>query len=90
MTMHKLLSSNCDNSNLTYSNCLIEAIKLQKKYPHGQIGWDNNSPSGKISFYFDYNGLRYRFRRKLRRYGNKGWFLFWGYQKIEEISCTTD
>lgn len=75
-----------DNTNLKYSNCLIEAIRLQKQYPHGDIGWDKNSPSGNISFYFDYNGLRYRFRRKIRRHSNKSRLLFWGYRHIEEIN----
>jgi DNA repair exonuclease SbcCD ATPase subunit len=75
-----------NNSNLTFSNCLIEAIKLQKQYPYGDIMWDKNSPSGRISFYFEYNGLRYRFRRKLRRNSNKSRILFWGYRHIEQIS----
>lgn len=83
---NSLSSSKCDNTNLTYSNCLIEAIKLQKKYPFGDIGVDFNSPSRLPSFYFDYNGLRYRFRRKIRRHSNKGLLLFWGYRQIEEIS----
>lgn len=70
---------------LIRSNCLIEAVKLKLKNPSGTISYDFNSPSGNISFFFDYQGKRYRFRRKIRRYSNKSTVLFVGYRFIEEI-----
>ena len=79
------LGSSVNTTGLKYSNCLIESIILQLDNPHGDIGMDKNSPSGRTTFYFDLNGLRYRFRRKIRRYGNKSRILFYGYRVIEEI-----
>lgn len=70
---------------LKLSNCLIEAIKLKLQYPDGKIGCDNNSPSGGVSFYFDIGNQRFRFRRKIRRYGNKSVVLFKGYRVVEYI-----
>jgi hypothetical protein len=69
---------------LRYSNCLIEAIRHWFKDPNGSIGFDFDSPSGFISFYYKNGGKLYKFRRKLRRYSNKGWFLFYGYTQIIE------
>ena len=69
---------------LIKSNCLIEAIKLKIKHPKGKIGLDSNSPSG-ISFYFDYQGVRYRFRRKIKRKGNKNLIYFIGYRVTENL-----
>lgn len=71
---------------LIYSNCLIEAIRLKIKNPRGKIGCDLDSPSGLPSFYFKYKGKMYKFRRKLRRYSNKGWLLFYGYQQVTELN----
>ena len=76
------------NPNLRYSNCLIEALRQKWNHPEGKIGYDYNSPSGSISFYFELNGERIRFRRKLRRYGNKGKLLFLGYKFVEPIKQT--
>ena len=76
------------NPNLRYSNCLIEALRQKWNHPEGKIGYDYNSPSGSISFYFELNGERIRFRRKLRRYGNKGKFLFLRYKFVEPIKQT--
>lgn len=75
----KTLSS---GNRLKYSNCLIEALKLWFKDPKGKVGVDLNSPSGFPSFYYKREGKIYRFRRKLRRYGNKSKLLFYGYQEI--------
>lgn len=70
---------------LIKSNCLIEAVKLKLDNPYGKIRWDRNCPSGGISFYFDHYGVRYRFRRKIRRHSNKGGIVFWGYRVTETI-----
>lgn len=72
-------------NNLIYSNCFIETIKLKLKNPKGHIGYDFNSPSGKISFYFDLENNRYRFRRKIRKSGNRSVILFYGYRVVEQL-----
>lgn len=74
------------SSRLIKSNCLIEAVKLKLKYPEGKISYDFNSPSGNISFFFDLDGERYRFRRKIRRFSNKSPIFFIGYRFVEPIN----
>lgn len=69
--------------NLIYSNCFIEAIKLKFANPKGKIKWDTNCPSGGISFFFEDDNHLYRFRRKIRRKGNKSKILFIGYRVVE-------
>lgn len=69
---------------LILSNCLVEAIKHKIINPKGKIRYDFNSPSGSVSFYFEINGEKWRFRRKIRRHGNKSKILFWGYKYIEK------
>jgi hypothetical protein len=71
------------NQRLMYSSCLIEAVKAKIRQPQGIIGYDFNSPSKLPSFYFDINGERWRFRRKIRRQGNKNLLIFWGYKVVE-------
>lgn len=70
---------------LIRSNCLIEAVKLKVQHPSGKISYDFNSPSGSISFFFDFEDKRYRFRRKIRRYSNKNAVLFVGYRVVEDL-----
>lgn len=88
--MKKPIPMKTDNPTLKRSNCLIEAIRNKWNHPEGKIGFDFNSPSGSISFYFDLNGERIRFRRKLRRHGNKGKLLFLGYRFVEPIKTNKD
>lgn len=70
---------------LKFSNCLIEAVKCKMKYPEGSIGYDFNSPTNWISFYFDIKDKRFRFRRKMMVRSNKSKIIFWGYRVIETI-----
>ena len=71
---------------LVFSNCFLQALKLKAQHPtKAKFSWDFNSPSGSISFFVEMEGKRYRFRRKLRRYSNKGKYFFYGYRYIEDI-----
>lgn len=73
-------------NNLIFSNCFLEAIKLKILHPKGKIGYDFNSPSGGVSFYFDIENKRYRFRRKIMRNKNKSVILFKGYRIVEQLN----
>lgn len=74
------------NTNLIFSNCLLEAIKFKVVNPKGRIRWDTNCPSGGVSFFFEIYQCRYRFRRKLRLRSNKSKILFYGYRVVEELN----
>lgn len=68
---------------LILSNCLLESIKRKLEDPSGRIGYAFK-PNGRIYFYYDLEGKRYRFARKIRRYSNKNRVLFIGYVYVED------
>lgn len=72
---------------LYFSNCFIQALKIRLLYfRSSKMGFDFDSPSRLPSFYCDVRGrFRFKFRRKLRRYSNKGILLFWGYTSIKDL-----
>ena len=73
-------------TNTFKSNCLINAIiHFIIYFPYGKIKWDHNSPSGGVSYFCEVKGKKFRFRRKIRRYGNKSKYLFEGYVYEERI-----
>lgn len=74
-----------NNMKTIKSNCLIEAIKLKIKNPSGTIGYDFNSPSGSISFYFIDENYIYRFRRNRKIKHNNSKIYFEGYRVLTPI-----
>jgi hypothetical protein len=74
-------------NHLILSNCLLEALKFKVLNPAGHVKCDTNSPSGGVSFFFEYGNQRIRFRRKLRLRSNKSKILFYGYRVIEKLDA---
>lgn len=69
------------------SNCLLQAIYVFVIFFNqgAKIGVDRNSPLRTLSFYCDVQGVRWRFRRKIRRCGNKNMYYFEGYNNCAYI-----
>lgn len=71
------------------SNCLIESIKLRIKKRGGRIGYGIKKENGHLYFFYEENGVRFRFARKMYVHTpNSNRLLFKGYVYIEQKENT--
>lgn len=67
---------------LIKSNCLVQSIKKKIQNLKGKLGYGFKT-NGHIFFYYELDGKRYRFYRKIYRNSNKNRLWFVGYVSIE-------
>lgn len=71
---------------LILSNCFIQAVKRKLTNKKGKIGYGIKTDNDHLYFFYEENGIRYRFARKIYRNKNKNRLLFIGYCYMEDTN----